>query len=483
MGTMTDVDGITSTSILIKTFTEKLNYPVQYYIPNRLNEGYGMREFGIDTCKELGCTLIITVDNGITSVSEVEYARSLGIDVVVTDHHECQSEIPNACAVINPKQHDCKYPNENLAGCGVAFKLACALYPNLLTDNDYLDYLNLVAFGSVADVVPIIDENRIFTYFGTLSMGNSGLIGLKTLISLSGIDDLKISAGQIGFNIAPKINATGRIGEPRLGVELFITKDPMIALEISKKLIELNNERQEIENRIIEEAFNEIESNLEYFESNVLVVAMEGWHTGILGIATSKICEKYNKPTILLSIEDGLCKGSARSIPEFDMFGALCECKEYMFKFGGHPMACGMTFELSQLETIKAKLKTISNSLTEYDLSKKLKVDCELLTGETSFKLIKELDLLEPHGVGNPNPQFLSSGLSIYDKIIIGKNKNHTKLILDRNGAQITSLLFNSTLDEFKINDKIDAVVNLNINEFRGKRTIQYMIKDVKLNE
>lgn len=477
MEIMTDVDGMTSTSILMKLFHEKLNYPVKYYIPNRLNEGYGLRNYGIDRVSERGCDLIITVDCGITSVEEVEYAKSLGIDVVASDHHKPKEVLPDACAVINPHRHDCEYPNKNLAGCGVAYKLACALYPKLTTDDDWEEYLSIVAFGSIADVVSLTGENRIFAYYGCRNMGETSNIGLKTLIKRSGINDSKITAGQVGFTIAPKLNATGRLGESDLGVRLLTTKDEMEAFEISKELIELNKERQDIENEIIEKAVELIESDKSISDRNILIVANEGWHTGILGIATSKICDKYNKPTILMTIENGMCKGSARSIPEFNMFESLQSCDELMDKWGGHPMAAGLSLKHENLNKLTERLSDISSTLSEEDLMKKLKVDYVLQQKDINESLINELLLFEPYGIGNPTPQFALANKLITGKRTIGKNNNHCKLNL-KNG--MNAICFGNTLNDVNCLDKLDILGQLSLNEFRGEKTIQILIKDYK---
>lgn len=304
-----DVDGVSSTSILVLYF-KSIGYDVKYYIPNRLKEGYGISIEALEKINEIGCDLLISVDCGITSAKEVEFAKTLGMDVIITDHHECQDEIPDAIAVINPKQEDCTYPYDFLCGCGVAFKLIQALTPPEVFRESMYDYLEIVTLATICDIVPLKDENRIIVKNGLKMMKDGRNIGLKELIKVCGIDTHQLKSSHIGYSVGPRINASGRLGYSYLGVELFTADSPEQAKEIAMDLEEKNSERQLIESKMYSEAEAIIASNQSYEDDKVLVVANEGWQHGIIGIVASKLTEKYYKPTILLTIEEGMATGS-----------------------------------------------------------------------------------------------------------------------------------------------------------------------------
>lgn len=474
-----DVDGCTSVSILLKIFNEKLNYPVEYYIPNKLYEGYGLKKDAIDVLHMLGCNLIITVDCGITAKEEVEYAKSLGIEVIITDHHSVQNEIVPNCLILNPKQEGCNYPNKNLAGCGVAFKLACALYPNLINEKDIFDYLNIVAFGSIADVVPLIGENRVIAHFGCYNMANSNVLGLRKLIEASGIQDKTITSGQVGFTLAPKINAINRVGKSELAIELLTSDDESDIIEIVEELEYQNKIRQEIEGMIIEESLEMIRLDPTIIEHNMIILVKKDWHTGVLGIAASKICEKFYKPTIILSIdENGLCKGSARSIPKYSIFEGLQSCNHLLTNWGGHSVAAGLSLDIKNLEEFKTSMYEHSSKLTEDDLTKVIKVDFVLPHDVINQELIDEIKLLEPFGIGNPKPNLLIKDLTITSNRIIGKLENHTKLG-SKEGVDI--LLFNYVNKDIPQGCKFDVIGDIDINNFRGVNTRQILGRDWRI--
>jgi len=426
--------------------------------------------------------LIITVDCGISGVEEVEYAKSLGIDVILTDHHLPSSLIPDAVAVIDPQQEDCGYPFGMLAGVGVAFKLACALIPDLPDHDDFIDFLEIVSLGSIADIAPIYDENRTIAYHGLKNMNKSNMIGLRSLVNESGLQDKKITSGDIGFKLAPQLNATGRIGQADLAVELLMSDDLNESTFISKQLKELNEERQEIERRIVAEAIEIIESDPSYEDDKFLIVASEGWHTGILGIATSKICDKYYKPTILLDVEDGMCKGSGRSIDGFDLHKAVDSIRELTSSFGGHEQACGMAIKLENVDEFRKQINLYTDSvLTEEDMIPKLKYECVIDEDVIDFNLMKELAWLEPHGVGNARPMFRINDMKILDSRTIGKDSNHVKLKVLQGVKEFDAIMFNSEMtEELTIGNRIDMIVTLDVNEFRGRKSIQFMLKDYK---
>jgi single-stranded-DNA-specific exonuclease len=472
---MIDVDGITSTSVILKVFREKLNYPIEYYLPNRYTEGYGLSNGAIDVLNMLGVEFIITVDCGVSAVKEVEYAKSLGMEIIVSDHHMLSKEIPD-CIIVNPHQSDCNYPNKNLAGCGVALKIACALYPNLINESDFEEYLNIVAFGSIADVVPLVDENRIIAYYGCKDMGNTTNVGLQTLIEKSNILNPKITAGQVGFTLAPKINAIGRVGKADLGVELFTTNSKEEAEKIVDELIYQNELRQQIEGKMIEQAIEVIENDESLKNGKLIFIAKSDWHTGVIGIAASKICEKYNKPTILLSInKEGICKGSGRSISCFSIFEPLMDAKPLLINGGGHDVALGMSFHLDNLNEIKCIFERHAEVLTEEDLKKVVKIDVEVNEDEITLNLCDEIGKLEPFGVGNPTPQFMVSNISVSQNQLLGKLKNHTKIKTNNN---LDIMIFNSVLEDVKRGDKLDFVGNLSVNDFRGQQTAQFLARD-----
>ena len=399
-----DVDGVSSTSILCIYF-DSIGYPVKYYIPNRLEEGYGINEDAIRTLKEQECDLIISVDCGITSIKEVELANELGIDVIITDHHEVQDEIPNAYAVINPKQEQCQYPFDMLCGCGVAFKIIQALTPKDEFKKSMYKYLEIVTLATICDIVPLVDENRIIVKNGLRLMKDGENIGLRELINVCGIESDKIGSSHIGFSIGPRINASGRLGYSYLGVELFTTKSREEAMEIASLLEEKNNERQMIEAKMYHEAEEIILSDKNYESDKVLVIAKEGWQHGVIGIVASKLTEKYYKPTILLTIEDNEATGSARSIKGFSIFETLCSCSELLNKFGGHEQAAGLSMDSKNIDVLRKKVNEIANyKLTEEDMIENISVEFELNENAIDFNLIEELHSLEPFGMSNPSP-------------------------------------------------------------------------------
>ncbi|MGL6107941.1 single-stranded-DNA-specific exonuclease RecJ, partial [Romboutsia sp.] len=393
-----DVDGVSSTAILCIYF-DSINYPVQFYIPNRLEEGYGINEDAIKYIHSQDANLIITVDCGITSVKEVDLANELGINVIITDHHECQSEIPKAYAVINQKQEDCHYPFDMLCGCGVAFKLIQALTPEEEFKTTLYDYLEIVTLATICDIVPLVDENRIIVKNGLKLMSQGQNIGLRELIKVCGVESDKIGSSHIGFSIGPRINASGRLGYSSLGVELFTTKDVSKAKEIANLLEEKNNERQMIEGKMYQEAEAIIEANEKYKTDKVLVIANEGWQHGIIGIVASKLTEKYYKPTILLTIEDGEATGSARSIKGFSIFDALVKCKDLLNKFGGHDQAAGLGLDADKVKLLDEEVNKIANyNLNEEDLIENINVEFELNEDVVNLNLVEELHKLEPFG-------------------------------------------------------------------------------------
>ena len=478
-----DVDGVSSTSILCIYF-DSIGYPVKYYIPNRLEEGYGINEEAIKTLKEQNCDLIISVDCGITSIKEVELANKLGIDVIITDHHEVQGEVPNAYAVINHKQKDCNYPFDVLCGCGVAFKLIQALTPKEEFKTSMYNYLEIVTLATICDVVPLVDENRIIVKNGLKLMQEGKNLGLKELIKVCGIETDKIGSSHIGFSIGPRINASGRLGYSYLGVELFTTKSKEEAIEIANLLEEKNNERQLIEAKMYHEAEEILLNDKNYENDKVLVIANKGWQHGVIGIVASKLTEKYYKPTILLTIEDNEATGSARSIKGFSIFDTLYNCSELLNKFGGHEQAAGLSMDAKNIDLLRKKVNEIADySLTEEDMIENISVEFELNENAVGFNLIEELHSLEPFGINNPSPRFIMRNLEIRSIFRMGKEKNHLKLNLEKD-AIYECVGFNMAYmaPQFDIGDKVDVLFQLDENTYMGNRKIQFLLKDIRMS-
>lgn len=478
-----DVDGVSSTSIL-KIYFKSISYPVDYYIPNRLEEGYGLNEDAIRYISKMGTQLIITVDCGISSVAEVELAKKLGMDIVVTDHHECQGKIPNAYAVINPKQESCKYPFKGICGCGVAFKLIHALSGESFKDNIF-KYLEIVSLATICDVMPVLDENRIIVKNGLEMIGSGENIGMRELVKVCGLENTKIRSSHLGFSIGPRINASGRLGYSNLGVELFTTDDVKEAEKLALAMDMKNEERQLIESRIYQEAE---EMLLSYYntlkEDKVIVLAGENWHHGIIGIVASKLTEKYYKPTILLCIEGNEATGSARSIKGFDMFESLSECMELIEKFGGHEQAAGLTVKVENIDKLRKKINEIADyELEQEDLIEKIKIEYEIDEEDIDLNFVNKLHTLEPFGIKNPTPYFLLRDCYVRNAYLIGKDKNHLKLNIEK-GKEFECIGFGQShlVSLFDIGDLIDIVFQVDENTFNGNTKVQLLLKDIRLS-
>ncbi|SCJ31309.1 Single-stranded-DNA-specific exonuclease recJ [uncultured Clostridium sp.] len=477
-----DVDGVSSTSVLCLYF-DSIGFPVKYYIPNRLEEGYGINEDAIGVLKNQGCDLLISVDCGITSVKEVELANQLGIDVIITDHHEVQNEIPNAYAVINPKQENCNYPFDMLCGCGVAFKLIQALTPAEEFKTSMYNYLEIVTLATICDIVPLVDENRIIVKNGLKLMKDGINLGLKELIKVCGIDTDKIGSSHVGFSIGPRINASGRLGYSYLGVELFTTKSKEEAIEIASLLEDKNNERQMIEAKMYQEAEDIINGDERYKDDKVLVIANKGWQHGVIGIVASKLTEKYYKPTILLTIEDEEATGSARSIKGFSIFDTLVKCSDLLGKFGGHEQAAGLSMDKNNIDELRRRVNEIADyNLTDEDMIENISVEFELNEGSIDFNLIEELHSLEPFGMSNPSPRFIIRDLEIRSIFRMGKEKNHLKLNLEKDKVyECVGFNMAYMAENYEVGDKVDVLFQLDENNYMGNRKIQFLLKDIRL--
>ncbi len=429
-----DVDGITATSLLYMVMN-KLGGQVSYYLPNRLVEGYGLSEKGINEAKEKGVSLIITVDTGVTAIAEIEYARSLGIDVIVTDHHEQGASLPKAVAIVDPKQEGCIYPDE-LSGVGVAFKVAQALYRSLNQDEHELEeHLDLVALGTAADIVPLIGENRVFTRFGIRQIARTTKPGLKSLTFVAGLMGKDISTGQVVFILAPRINALGRLGDAGEAVRLLSTRDERAASTIARKLDSENRRRKEIDTQTLREALVQMEEVVDIGTDRAIVLAGEGWHQGVIGIVASRLVERYHLPTIMISIKDGEGKGSARSIPGFHLCDALKQCEDLLIKYGGHKYAAGLSIKAEDIPAFRERFKAVSyQDLTSEDITAKLNVDLELELSDIDDAFMDAIEAFAPFGPQNMRPVFITRNCEIVGQpYTVGKN--HLKMRVRKGDA------------------------------------------------
>ena len=471
-----DVDGITSTTIL-KRFMQDRGIDVGTYIPNRLDEGYGLNEEAIKEIASKGYNLMITVDCGITAVKEVELAKSLGIDVVITDHHEVPEELPKAIAVVDAKRKDNKYPFNGLAGCGVAFKLIQALSIKLnLNENEWLKYIDIACIGTISDIVPLIDENRVIAKLGLMLAKVTRNIGLKTLIDMIGVK--KIDSTFISFGISPRINACGRMGHQEDALALFLTNDPIEARSLASKLEEYNRQRQDVEKKIYNEALELTEKEK---DEPCIVIGKEGWHHGVIGIVSSKITDLTYKPSILICFEGEDSKGSGRSIPGFDIHAAVYNCREYLTACGGHSMAIGLSLKTKNFEPFKkaiieyAKIKNIEDFVPE------LLIDEEINLSDLSISGIDQISQLEPFGESNIMPVVLYKNLKIISIRTLSEGK-HLKLSLLDGNNYIDAIGFSmgELADKYQIGDKVDVVGNISVNRFKDLENIQITLKDMR---
>ena len=473
-----DVDGITSITILTR-FLQERGLMVSSYIPNRLDEGYGLNRDAIKNIADEGYKLIITVDCGISGTEEVDYAYSLGMEVIVTDHHEPLDILPKALAVIDCKRKDSQYPFSSFAGVGVAFKLAQAIGIRLgLPEKEYLKFLDIVCIGTISDIVPLIDENRVIAKLGLKLIEQTRLPGVKALLNATSYKD--VNSNTVSFGIAPRINACGRMGHERDALDLFLTENIVEANRITEKLNEYNKKRQEIEKRMFEEAILKIEQeNIK--EKNAIVLGGENWHHGVIGIVASKITELYYKPSILICFEDGEGKGSGRSIPGFDLHAALCTSSDYLEKYGGHEMAVGLSLKQNKFEDFKNAFEEIARKAHTEEFIPVIKVDKEINLKDITLENVKSLNLLEPFGESNKTPIFIYKNLRI-DSIRALSEGKHLKLTLKDGNTIINAIGFNMGhySEEYLIGDKIDVIGTLEINVFNGLESVQINMKDIR---
>ncbi len=472
-----DVDGITSITVL-KSFLEERGLQVDQYIPNRLEEGYGLNKPALEEIASKKYDLMITVDCGISAIEEIDYANSLGIQTIITDHHEPVEELPKAFAVIDAKRKDNKYPFRELAGVGVAFKLSQAISIRLgLEEKEYLKFLDIVCVGTISDIVPLVDENRVITKLGLRLVQQTKNIGLKALLQASGYN--KIDSNTVSFGIAPRINASGRMGYQEDALALFLSKNIVEVNDLVKKLNGYNTKRQEIERNIYNEALAKIE-NEHLDNNNVIVVGGNGWHHGVIGIVASKITDLYFKPSILLCFEDDIGKGSGRSIPGFDLHEALNKCSNSLEKFGGHAMAIGVTVKKDNLDQFENDIEKIAEESNIKDIVPIINIDAEIDLNNINKDIVESLSALEPFGEGNKMPLFAYRNLKINSIRALSEGK-HLKLTLKDNNNIINAIGFNMgyLVNDYLIGDKVDVVGVLEINTFNGVDNLQINLKDI----
>lgn len=472
-----DVDGITSITVL-KQFLEERGLETDYYIPNRLDEGYGLNSKAVEAIANKKYTLMITVDCGISGINEVKLANDLNIETIITDHHEPLDELPSAYAIIDAKRKDNTYPFRGLAGVGVVFKLIQAISIKLhLDEKEYLKYLDIVCIGTISDIVPLVDENRVIAKLGLMLVKQTKNIGLKTLVKETGYKN--IDSGMVSFGIAPRINASGRMGKQEEALRLFLTTDLKEAETITNNLNEYNLERQKIEKNIFEQAISQIEKE-NISDLNSIVLAGENWHHGVIGIVASRITEKFFKPTILICIEGKEGKGSGRSIPGFDLHEALVKSAGYLKKYGGHEMAVGLSLDKNQFEGFKKYFEEIAKEKNVKSIIPVINIDCEITKKDLNKSTIEQMQLLEPYGEKNKPPLIVYKNIKIASIRTLLEGK-HLKISLRDGNEIINAIGFNlgELADEFLIGDKVDLVGTLELNCYGGVENIQINIRDM----
>lgn len=472
-----DVDGITSITVL-KKFLNERGLQVDYYIPNRLDEGYGLNNEAIKKIAEQGYTLMITVDCGISGIEEVKKATSYGIETIITDHHEQLETLPEAYAIVNPKRKDNTYPFRGLAGVGVVFKVIQAISQKLnLDEKEYLKYLDIVCIGTISDIVPLVDENRVIAKLGLMLVKCTKNIGLRELIKETGYKN--VDSFMVSFGIAPRINACGRMGKQEEALELFLTDDYEKACTITKNLNQYNLQRQEIEKNIFDQAIEELQKeNIDNLNS--IVLAGENWHHGVIGIVASRITEKYFKPTILIGIENEIGKGSGRSVPGFDLHDALAQSAEYLEKYGGHEMAVGLSLNKDKIKDFKIHFEQIAKDKNVKSIVPVIKIDCEIGKKELNKQTVEQIKLLEPFGEKNKPPLISYKNLKIVSIRTLSEGK-HLKLMLKDGNDTVNAIGFNlgELINDYLIGDKVDVVGTLEINNYNCEEQIQINIKDM----
>lgn len=499
-----DVDGVSATALLF-LYLEELDSSLElgYYIPDRFAEGYGMSVDAIDKLAQKGVELIITVDTGITAIKEVNHAKELGIDVVVTDHHECQEELPDAVAVVDPHRKDSEYPFRELAGVGVAFKLITAI-EIILSGGDvngsvrkvYEKYADLVTLGTIADVMPMVDENRNMIRYGLMKINTSPRPGVRALIEKAGSSPEKCNTSTISFGIAPRINAAGRMKHASHALELLLIgeNDSEESADSLADLLCLHNkDRQDEEQRILEQAYKKVEETHDFDKDRVIVVADDSWHRGVIGIVASKVTERYGLPSILITFDDednngssfDVGRGSGRSVSGVNLVEALSATSEYLVKFGGHELAAGLSLTRADVDDFRNAVNSYVRSIETEDMwVTSVDADCELSAADINMKCAEDMTLLEPFGSANPTPLFYMCDVSVVKSYGIGGGK-HIKFVFEKDGHTFYAVMFGASYEVFNydVGQRLDIMFNLDINEYNGYKSVQLIIREIRKAE
>lgn len=472
-----DVDGITS-SALMSDYLRGKGLRCETYIPNRLEDGYGVNVAGLEKLASLGVTLVITVDCGVTAIAECERAERLGLDMVITDHHECGDELPNVCAIVNPRQPGCASESKNLAGVGVAFKVVCAVEGADKEDELFDRYCDLVILGTIADAVPVTGENRTIIRRGLPTLRECGRLGLRMLCESAGIDAKRLTAGSIGFIIAPRINAAGRIGSADTALRLLISEKPEDARTLANELCALNDKRREIESKMLSDADGMLDPARPPDEP--IILYSENWHQGVAGIVASRLADKYNVPVIIICVSGDIGRGSCRSDDNYNIYDALRECKDYFINYGGHGQAAGLTIERDKIEEFKRTLLALPRP--EYGGGRRrLHIDFEVVKPTLlSLENVGAMAMLEPYGTANPLPVMCMRDVKITEIIPLSGGR-HTKMRVVKNGVEFETIFFGKSpeeIDKFRgIN--VSIAFTPQINEYMGRRSVQLKLEDI----
>ncbi|MDI6706223.1 MAG: single-stranded-DNA-specific exonuclease RecJ [Bacillota bacterium] len=473
-----DVDGITSVAVVVDTL-RRLGIDADYYIPNRLDEGYGVNRQALEEIKAAGARLVITVDCGIVSFEEADYAGSIGLDMIITDHHQCHDKLPEAIGVVNPKRADSRYPYQDLAGVGVAYKLCKAVEKRAGIPLEIDKKLDIVALGTVADIVPLTGENRILVDQGLKRFKEELIPGIEALVKVSGLEGQDISTGHISFALAPRINAAGRLAEAYRAVELLTANDRERALELAEELDRENRKRQDIEADIYKQA---VEMARDKMDDSVLVMASGDWHPGVIGIVASKITETLNKPCILFCIEGGEARGSGRSIPGLDLYALLADCKHLYTRFGGHKQAAGLSMAEENLEEFTREINRVGRTLLkEIDSRPLIQADGDITGYRLDIEEVRQLKMLEPFGYGNPTPVFIKRDMTVKNTRRVGNTGDHLKLVFADEGQAIEAIAFRWGEEDCPhTGERVEVAFTPQINIWREKEDIQFVVKDIR---
>ena len=482
-----DVDGTTGASLLYLGLKD-LNAIVEYYIPHREKEGYGLSSGGIDYAHSIGADLLITCDCGINAFQPVDYANEHGVDIIITDHHIPDKKLPNAYAVLNPKQKGCEYPFKGLCGCGVAFKLISALSEKSgIGQNVGLNYLDLVALATSADMVPILDKNRVLVHGGLDQLEESKSPGIHQLLVQTGLVGESLNVGKLVFGLAPKINAAGRMGDANRTVELLTTSDKTRAEELASILVRENKRRQLIQEDIVNDAIRLVHSQIDLENNKVVIIGAKGWHPGVVGIVASRIKDEFSRPAIVIAFDkEGIGKGSARSIPNLDLYEALSYAAKFLEGYGGHPMAAGLTVREDKFENFKSLfLRNVNKILTNDDLIPAISIDGEMALTDINSRFMRFLEKLAPFGPGNMRPKFVSRNLSISGQPRLMGNGEHIRFIVSQNGRNYPAVGFklSSHYEDLIRGVPVDIAYIVEVNQWQGQSNIQLNVRDIQLSD